>query len=84
MTKTESVPPEFWDRADEVIAVANKQLEKETSGKVSSSILYAASRFNAFQVAEKCKTAEEMKENIEDATSYYVDQYKKNVERKSN
>ncbi len=68
---------EFWDRADEVIHLANRQCDSASIRKVSSSLLYAAARFNSFIVASSAKSAEELKEDKEKAVDYFVEQYKK-------
>ena len=53
----------FWQRTDEVIALANQQSENEESEAVSGSLLYASARFNAFIIAAQaaarapCKVA---------------------------
>lgn len=71
------VPPEFWDRADEIIGTANKQVQKSSIANVSSSILYAAARFNAFNVASSAENVEQMKEDRDEAIKYFTDQYRK-------
>jgi hypothetical protein len=76
----DGVPQEFWDRADEVIAVANEQVKNSTIGKVSSSLLYAAARFNSFNVANSADSIEEMKKDKEEAIKYFSEQYKKMLE----
>lgn len=68
---------EFWKRADEIILLANKQCEKAASGKVSSSLLYASSRFSAFILATTADNAEEMKKDRDKAIKYFTDQYEK-------
>jgi hypothetical protein len=73
----DKVPQEFWDRADEIIALANKQVQGSTVGKVSSSLLYAAARFNSFNVANSASDLEEMKEDKEEAVQYFTEQYRK-------
>ena len=72
----EGIPPEFWKRADQVIALANEQVKDSTIGKVSSSLLYAAARFNAFNVASSADDVEEMKRDKEEAIRYFTEQYK--------
>lgn len=69
-------PKEFWDRADEIIAVANDQIKEATVSKVSSSLLYAAARFNSFNVANSASDAEEMKRDREEAIRYFTEQYR--------
>jgi hypothetical protein len=67
----------FWDRADNVIRLANEQCESAQRSKVSASLLYATARFNAFIVAGNANNAEEMKQDKEDAVQYFIEQYRK-------
>ena len=71
------IPPEFWERADQIIALANEQVQDSTIGKVSSSLLYAAARFNSFNVATSANDVEEMEKDKEEAVRYFTEQYKK-------
>lgn len=73
----EPVPPEFWERADKVIALANEQAKGSTIGKVSSSLLYAAARYASFNVASSANDVEEMKKDKEEAIKYFTEQYRK-------
>ena len=75
-----NIPPEFWERADQIIELANKQVSGSEIGKVSSSLLYAAARFNSFNVASKADNVEEMKKDKEEAIKYFTEQYKKMLE----
>jgi hypothetical protein len=67
---------EFWARADAAIDLANKQCESAPNGKVSSSLLYGAARFNAFIVAVKASDLEELKSDREEAVRYFTEQYR--------
>ncbi|MFK7848894.1 MAG: DUF3144 domain-containing protein [Rhodothermales bacterium] len=69
---TERPGPEFWERADEIIAAANEQCKNATIGKVSSSLLYAAARFNSFNVAFSAECVEEMKKDKNKAIEYLL------------
>jgi hypothetical protein len=73
----ERLDPRFWDRADAIIHLANKQCGDAPNGKVSASLLYAAARFNAFIVATNAKDADEMKTDKKRAIKYFTDQYRK-------
>lgn len=75
----ERVSEDFWKRADEYIAIANTQSENEDTGKVGASLLYAAARFSAFDVASKVDDAKEMIESKEDAILFYVEQFRKMI-----
>ena len=49
MPASPDIPQAFFDRADAVIALANRQVgEGVPRGDVSASTLYAAARFNAY------------------------------------
>ncbi|MCG9748337.1 DUF3144 domain-containing protein [Shewanella sp. Isolate8] len=74
---TNEVSPEFWKRADEIIALANEQAKEFDIGKVSSSTLYAAARYNAFNVASSADDVEEMKRDKKEAIRYCVEEYQK-------
>jgi len=65
----------YWDRADEIIRLANQQCHNEENGKVSSSLLFATARFNAFIIASSTKNAEEMKQDKAAAIKYFSEQY---------
>lgn len=67
----------FWERADEVIQMANKQCSKDKPSIVSASLLYATARFNAFIVASNVIDVTEMKLDKERAISYFSEQYRK-------
>lgn len=75
----EEVSDDFWKRADEYIATANEQSKNEDTGKVGVSLLYAAARFSAFDVASKVVDAQEMLGSKEYAISFYVDQFRKMI-----
>jgi len=67
----------LYERADDFINLANSLVEKSTSTKVSASLLFAASRFNAFIVASMTENTEELKNDKNEALEYFSDQYKK-------
>ena len=68
---------EFFDRADAIINLANSQCDGNAIGKVSSSLLFAAARFNAFIVASSAKDLEELKKEKMEAINYFKEQYEK-------
>lgn len=73
----ESPSPEFWVRADAIIHLANEQCKNASNGKVSSSLLYAAARFSAYNVAANVSDLEEMKADKEEAIKFFTEQFKK-------
>lgn len=66
---------EFWDIADSFIQLANEQMEQHPEGTVSSAMLYAAARFNAFIVAASAEG--DIEEEKEGAIKTFSDEYKK-------
>ncbi len=68
---------DFYSRADEHIHLSNDQLAKEPGrGKVSASMLYAASRFNSWVSACGFDSPEQMAAAREETIAYFVDQYR--------
>ncbi len=69
----DDVSPEFFDQVSEFIEVANRQNRKWPTSRVSSAILYAAARYNAFnfQVLDS-----DAAHNTETAVNYYCQQYR--------
>lgn len=72
---------QFFERADKLISLANKQIDKETTpGKVSASFMYAVARFNSWLSAQGFKDSNEMKESREETLNYFVAEYRKMLE----
>ena len=69
--------PEFFERVNAIIDLANQQCKDAPPSHVSASLLYAVARYNAFVVASAAKDVEEMKANRQEAIDYYPDQYTK-------
>jgi hypothetical protein len=66
----------FYERADAHIALANGHINQQLHpGLVSNSMLFAASRFNAWISASGFKDGEEMKEKKKELLDYFVGQY---------
>ncbi len=67
----------FYARADQHIHLSNDQLADEPArGKVSASMLYAASRFNAWVSACGFQSGEQMAQAREETLAYFVEQYR--------
>lgn len=75
--QAEPIPKEFFDRADEIINLANAQLRDEHRNKVSASTLYATERFNAFVSAKSYSDGDQMAKDLTEISDYFVDQYRK-------
>lgn len=67
----------FWNRADAHINIANAQCDSISAGKVSASLLYAASRFNALVVAAQLSSAEELRDRRDEALEYFTGEFRK-------
>ena len=68
---------QFWERADEIIALANTQCDKTANAQVSTSLMFATARFNAFLAASTSKGLEQFKQEKSDAIQYFTQQYEK-------
>ncbi len=67
----------FYQRADEIIGVANSQLgEKAHSGQVGASLLYAAARYSASVASIGFVKGEDFAKEKDDIVEFYVKQYR--------
>lgn len=73
---TQKMDKDFFKRTDAFIKVANELSTEHDLGKVSASMLYAASRFNAFIVASSAENKEEAERNQAEAIEYFTEQYR--------
>jgi hypothetical protein len=71
------IDDKFFERADEHIHLSNSQLAKAALGKVSASMLYSTSRFNAWVSASGWKNRAEMETSKNETFEYFVEEYKK-------
>ncbi|USA45830.1 DUF3144 domain-containing protein [Acinetobacter sp. C26M] len=72
---------EFYERADQHIRLSNQQITKEIGkGKVSASMLFATSRFNAWISASGWETAEELANAKQETIEYFLAEYRKMLE----
>jgi len=71
------VDDNFYERADAHINLSNDQMEGATRGKVSASMLYGVSRFNAWVSACGFKSGTQMREARAQTIEYFTEQYKK-------
>jgi len=66
----------FYTRADAHINLANSQLSEAARGKVSASMMFAASRFNAWICAKDFESGEAMASKREEIIEYFITQYR--------
>lgn len=72
--------PEFWNRSNALVNLANDQCDSAHPNEVAASTMYASARFNAFIVAKTTGSAENMKAERERALEYFTDQFRKMME----
>ena len=74
----QNIDDEFYERADQHIQLSNQQITE--AGKVSASMLYATSRFNAWVSATGWNTGEELANAKEETIKYFLTEYRKMLE----
>lgn len=77
---SEPTDPHFYDRADQVIHLANEQNQTIGRGKVSASLMYATARFNSWVSACGFDNGTDMKEAKQETIEYFVTQYRAMLE----
>jgi hypothetical protein len=75
-----NIDPGFWSRADAHILLSNEQCSRAAMGEVRASMIYAASRFNAFIVASQSPDAATLKAGRAHAIEYFTDEFRKMLE----
>ena len=68
---------EFWEITDKFIELANEQCDKHKNGKVSSSILFSAARFNSFMYSSTAKSLDDFIKDKELAIDFLTSEYRK-------
>jgi hypothetical protein len=73
---------EFYNRADQHIKLANEQITNDVEpGEVSSSLMYAQTRFNAWIAARNFDTSTSMLQAKGEIMDYFVKEYTKMLEQ---
>lgn len=67
----------FYDRANAHIHLSNDQASDAGRGKVSASMMYGTSRFNAWMSACGFESAEQMRSARSETIRYFVEEYEK-------
>ncbi|MCL1037267.1 DUF3144 domain-containing protein [Shewanella submarina] len=72
----------FFDRASELIQLANKQNQNTEikTGEVSASFMYAVARYNAWFGSTSFETKEQMQSKKQEMMDYYMERYKEMLE----
>jgi hypothetical protein len=68
-------PPDFLQRVDQFVALANQLAEGGFQGEVSAAILFAAGRYNAFNFLSNDGSEQDQ----EQAVDFYVSEYRKAI-----
>ncbi len=66
----------LWATVDKFIDLANEQKKQLGSHQAGMAMTYAASRFQAFLLAEQSGTAEALDANTETAVEAFMEQYR--------
>ena len=76
-TKENQLDKEFYERADAHISLANGYInEKVHPGVASNSLMYAASRFNAWIAAANFTNGEALAKEKDEILKFYTEQYR--------
>jgi len=68
---------EFYELADEHIALANTRMGQVKPAKVSATMLFASARFNAFLISVSADNKAQMLLDKEPAIAYFMQEYEK-------
>lgn len=66
----------FWDLVDKFVMVANESSDEVATSTVSSAMLYASARFNAFIASAEAQSADQLKTQRSGAMDFFTGQYK--------
>lgn len=77
---TQEIDEQFYERADAHIHLSNEQAQNIGRGKVSASMMYATSRFNAWVSATGFSEKEQMASTRQEIIDYFVEQYRSMLE----
>jgi len=76
-TQENKVDEKFYERADAHIALANGHVNAQVHpGLASNSLMFAASRFNAWVTAAGFKSGEDMKKEKKEVLDFFTEQYR--------
>ena len=76
MPSKDSPDQDFWDRADQHIALANSQAEEAEAHEVSASFMYACSRYCAFIASTQVESHHQLQADTQVAIDYYLEQFR--------
>jgi hypothetical protein len=76
----EETDPAFYERADAHIHLSNDQIKDVGRGKVSASMMYATSRFNAWISACGLESGEQLAAARQETIEYFVKQHRAMLE----
>ncbi len=76
----QDVDDKFYDRADEHIRLSNDQIKIIGPRKVSASMMYSLTRFNAWNAARGFENAEQMAADRQKTLDAYMTEYREMLE----
>jgi hypothetical protein len=68
-------PPDFLERVDQFVELANRLAQGGMQGEVSAAILFAAGRYNAFNFLSNDGAQQDQQQ----AVDFYVSEYRKAI-----
>ncbi|SFL68319.1 DUF3144 domain-containing protein [Rugamonas rubra] len=75
MTEKTENDKHYWQLVDTFIGIANDKAQTIDRSIIGPSLLYSASRFNAYMLSAVSPTVEAFNENKEAAIKYYLAQH---------
>ena len=81
MSEPNDPDPNFLERADSYIELANAHVGRIERGRVSASLLFGAARFGAFTAACWVENADELRAKRAEFLAYFKDQYQAMLEQ---
>lgn len=83
MSSSDTSPTgKFYARADKHVNLANEHLQSgDRVGETCGSLVYAASRFNAWMIATSCGSSEELQAKKAKELEFFTEQYREMLEQ---
>ena len=69
----------FWQLVEQIIELANNESLDLDPGIVSSALLQATARYNAFYIASSCETRNDLKEDKDESLRRFTSDYKRRL-----
>jgi hypothetical protein len=76
-----TIDQDFFDRANQVIDLVNQQAKIADPFLASGSLLYAAARYTAYEVALKAQNEHQLRDDKEEAIHFFTEQFAEMLEQ---